>query len=86
MYRKNAWNKYDDKKVIMDFAEGYKEFLSFGKTERLVVKEAIVLLEDAGFKNINDVESLKAGDKVVLTAGVPLGIPGRTNMIRVEEI
>ncbi len=29
---------------------------------------------------------LKDGDKVVLTAGVPLGIPGRTNMIRVEEL
>ena len=29
---------------------------------------------------------LMTGDKVVITAGVPLGIPGRTNMIRVEEI
>lgn len=29
---------------------------------------------------------IKKGDKVVITAGVPLGISGRTNMIRVEEI
>ena len=26
------------------------------------------------------------GDKVVLTAGVPLGVAGNTNMIRVEEV
>ncbi len=41
-------------------------------------REAINAAKNAGY--------LKAGDKVVLTAGVPLGIPGRTNMIRVEEI
>ncbi|WP_026518016.1 pyruvate kinase [Butyrivibrio sp. MC2021] len=41
-------------------------------------REAINSAKNAGY--------LKAGDKVVLTAGVPLGIPGRTNMIRVEEL
>lgn len=41
-------------------------------------KEAINAAKNAGY--------LKQGDKVVLTAGVPLGIPGRTNMIRVEEL
>lgn len=41
-------------------------------------REAITSAKNAGY--------LKTGDKVVLTAGVPLGIPGRTNMIRVEEI
>ncbi len=41
-------------------------------------REAISSAKNAGF--------LKDGDKVVLTAGVPLGIPGRTNMIRVEEL
>lgn len=29
---------------------------------------------------------LKAGDKVVISAGVPLDIPGNTNMIRVETV
>ena len=29
---------------------------------------------------------IKQGDTVVLTAGLPLGIPGRTNMIRVIEV
>ena len=64
MYRKNAWNKYENKQEIFDFAEGYKEFLSFGKTERLVTKESIMMLEDNGFKNGNEVKSLKAGDRV----------------------
>ncbi|WP_026653514.1 pyruvate kinase [Butyrivibrio proteoclasticus] len=41
-------------------------------------REAINSAKNAGY--------LKKGDKVVLTAGVPLGIPGRTNMIRVEEL
>ena len=29
---------------------------------------------------------VKAGDTVVLTAGVPAGVPGRTNLIKVHVI
>ena len=65
MYRKNAWEKYKDNlNEVMDFAEGYKQFISFGKTERLVTKESIELLEKAGFQNIEKVVSLIPGDKV----------------------
>ena len=64
MYRKNAWEKYENHKEVFDFAEGYKEFISFGKTERLVTKEAIELLKDAGFKNGEELKSVKPGDKV----------------------
>ena len=66
MYRENAWLKYteEEKKQVMDFAEGYKEFLSFGKTERLVTKESIELLEKHGFKNAASLKSVKKGDKV----------------------
>ena len=64
MYRKNAWLKYKDKKPVMDFNEGYKDFISFAKTERLAVKEAERQLKANGFKNIDDFKSLKAGDKV----------------------
>ena len=64
MYRKNAWLKYEDKKPIMDFNEGYKAFISYAKTERLAVKEAERQLKANGFKNIDDVKSLKVGDKV----------------------
>ena len=64
MYRKNAWLKYDDKKPIMDFAEGYKAFISAAKSERLAVNEAEKLLKAKGFKNIDNVKSLKEGDRV----------------------
>ena len=64
MYRKNAWLKYADKKPVMDFNEGYKAFISTAKTERLAVKEAERLLKEKGFKNIDNVKVLKAGDKV----------------------
>ena len=65
MYGKNAWLKYgSDTKVIMDFAEGYKDFISTAKTERLAVKEAVKILDAKGFKNAEKVKSVKAGDKV----------------------
>ncbi len=40
--------------------------------------EAVRVSEKAGY--------IQKGDKVVLTAGVPLGVSGRTNMIRVVEV
>lgn len=64
MYRKNAWLKYEDKKPIMDFAEGYKKYISNSKSERLAVIEAEKLLIAKGYKNIDDVKSLKEGDRV----------------------
>ena len=64
MYRKNAWKKYDDVKPIMDFAEDYKNYISFGKTERLVAKESVELLKQNGFVDFNDVKELKPGSKV----------------------
>ena len=66
MYRKNAWEKYSKKeeKEVFKFAEGYKSFLSESKTERLAVKEAIKRLDAAGFKNAEEVKSVKPGDRV----------------------
>ena len=64
MYRKNAWLKYKNKKDVMNFAEGYKDFLSVAKSERLAVREAEKLLKANGFKNVDDVKSLKEGDRV----------------------
>lgn len=66
MYRENAWKKYDAsmEKEVMSFAEGYKEFLSNSKTERLAVKEATKRLKEAGFKDINEVKKVSPGDKV----------------------
>ena len=64
MYRKNAWLKYKDNKPVMDFAEGYKKFISVAKSERLAVIEAEKLLKANGFKNVENVKSVKAGDRV----------------------
>ncbi len=69
MYNKNAWKNYDEKEFssVMEFSEGYKSFLSKGKTEREIVKIATKEAEAKGFKNIKEFKSLKAGDKVYAT-------------------
>ena len=66
MYQQNVWKKYDNDKMkdLMDFNEEYKVFLSKGKTERLCVKEAILLAEQSGFRNITEFNHLHPGDKV----------------------
>lgn len=66
MYAKNAWLKYNENEIkeVMDFCEGYKDYISKGKTERLCVKEALTIAKENGFKCICEYETLKAGDKV----------------------
>ncbi|MBR0439308.1 MAG: aminopeptidase [Bacilli bacterium] len=66
MYRKNAWLKYNQKQreEVMKFSEGYKDFLSNSKTERLAVKNAKALLDKAGFKSVEEVKTVKSGDKL----------------------
>ena len=61
-----AWDKYSDKqlKTVMDFSEDYKKFLDSSKTERESVNTSIALAKKAGFKDLNSVKTLKAGDKV----------------------
>lgn len=67
---KNAWNKYDSKKVeeIFKFCEGYKNFMSQCKTERECVNEVIKLAKAQGYKDIEEIirnkGTLKLGDKV----------------------
>ncbi len=73
MYRKNAWKEYTEEqmKAVMDFAEGYKDYLSKGKTERICVDLTVELSEAKGFRNLDNIvkagETLKAGDKVYVT-------------------
>ena len=64
MYRKNAWKKYEDKAVIMEFNEGYKKFISENKDERLIIKESVRQLEEHGFVNGDSLESLGDHKKV----------------------
>lgn len=66
MYAKNIWVDANEEKKekIFNFAKDYIDFLSYGKTERLVVDESIKIIEKAGFKNLDKVKKLKSGDKV----------------------
>ena len=66
MYAKLAWEKYTDEQIkdVMAFNEGYKNFITNGKTERLCVKQSIELAKEKGFKELSEYETLKQGDKV----------------------
>ena len=50
----NAWKKYEDIQEVMNFADGYKNYLSTCKTERECVLETIKIAEAHGFKNIQE--------------------------------
>ena len=54
MYSKNAWEKYssEELKAVLDFSEGYKNFITVGKTERLCVSESERLAKENGFPSL----------------------------------
>ncbi len=64
--RKNGFVGIDEnlKNKIDDFCEEYKKALDTGKTEREFCSMSVKLLENAGFKNIEGMTTLSAGDKV----------------------
>ena len=70
MYRENAWKSYTEKEVsqLMEFSEGYRDFLTRGKTERICVQLALRAAEEKGFRRLEHFldtgERLKPGDKV----------------------
>ena len=53
-------------------------FIPEESTEAMLFDSAIDAAKKAGF--------CRKGDQVVLTAGVPLGVSGNTNMIRVVTV
>ena len=64
----NAWKKYPDTSKVMEFNEGYKDFISNCKTEREAVAKAIEIAKQHGFKDINEYiekkQKLNPNDKV----------------------
>ncbi|MBP3638141.1 MAG: aminopeptidase [Clostridia bacterium] len=70
MYKKNAWEQYDEAELakVEAFAAKYKAYLDAGKTERECVTEAVKLAEAEGFidldKVIREGGKLQAGDRV----------------------
>ena len=90
MERKNAWEKYpigEKRDAVMDFAEGYRKFISECKTERECVTYTIEMAEKAGFVNLDTViangGTLKAGDKVYannMGKGLALFVMGKKSL------
>ena len=66
MERINAWTTYDEAKTaaVMVLSKDYRAFLDHGKTERECVTEAIRRVEAAGYRNLDDVDALRPGDRV----------------------
>lgn len=64
--KNNYWNGIDDslKNQIMDYCNGYIQFLNAAKTEREAVREAVCLAGKNGFKDITQYDELKPGDRV----------------------
>lgn len=61
----NAWKKYaGNLDPVMNFGKDYIDFMTLSKTERETVDNSIEIAEKAGFKDLNAVSELKAGDKV----------------------
>ena len=63
---KNGWDETSeqDRKTIREFCDDYIAFLNRSKTERECVKSAVEIAEKNGFKPLEKMKKLKAGDKV----------------------
>ena len=64
--KKSGWYGTTDEEFgkIFEFCNGYMDFLNHSKTEREFCFNAKRLAEENGFKDVNNVENLKAGDRV----------------------
>jgi aspartyl aminopeptidase len=69
-----------DEGAMMEFAEGYKRFLTEGKGTREVVRLIVGQAEAAGFKELTKVKGAKPGTKVYLVnrgKGVAMAVLGK---------
>lgn len=64
--KRNGWEDLgeDKKNEIYSYCNSYMQFLDNGKTEREIIKESKAIADSNGFKNIEDVDTLKSGDKI----------------------
>ena len=60
MYSKNIYKDCTNEKLeaISEFCESYKDFISYGKTERLCVEQAVKAAEQNGFINLDSIIKL----------------------------
>lgn len=63
---KNVWDTYGESELARcdEFARGYMDFLSLGKTEREFTVLAVEKAKAHGFLDIRDVEKINPGDKI----------------------
>jgi aspartyl aminopeptidase len=70
MERKNAWKEYDDVTAasVLEFGEGYVQWLTDSKTEREATHNAVAKAREAGYRSLAEARAagrrLKPGDKV----------------------
>ena len=62
--KESGWILANKKEDIFEYAKGYIDFMNKSKTEREIIKSSKQIAEKNGFKNIEEFESLKPGDKV----------------------
>ncbi len=64
--KKSGWETASDqeKELIFRFSDEYIDFLNKSKTEREFVVSAKTVLDQNGYRDIKDVETLSAGDRV----------------------
>lgn len=71
----------------MDEKVGRQLNLSWGVRPLLIMEESDVIeLFNHSVSNARDYGFLKPGELVVITSGVPLGMAGTTNMIKVQTV
>ena len=54
----------EEKKAIFEYNKGYIDFISKSKTEREIVKNSLEIAKVNGFKNLDEVDEVKPGDKI----------------------
>ena len=64
--KENGWKtkNEEERNTIFNYAKSYINFMNASKTEREIVASSKKIAESNGFKNIDEYETLKPGDKV----------------------
>ena len=62
--KENGWKSVKNTDEIFNYANTYMDFMNKSKTEREIIKSSKQIVDNKGFKDINDVENLKPGDRV----------------------
>ena len=64
--KENGWKSknQEEKTTIFEYAKGYIDYMNKSKTEREIVVNSKKIADSNGFKDINEFETLKPGDKV----------------------